>query len=398
MRVTTASPADKTNLPSGWSIQSLGNIAEITMGNSPPGDSYNEQKIGVPLINGPVEFSEGAFGETIASKFTTAPTKMCRKGDFLICVRGSTTGRTNIAAFDACIGRGVAAIQANGEQRYVNHFVRTLEKQIYASGNGSTFPSISQQQLCELEVPLPPLPEQKRIADILDKADAIRRKRQEACSLSEEIVKSAFLDTFGDPVNNPHDWPLNPLGDVVAKLTDGEHINPTFTDIGMPMIMAANVLHEGVSFESVKHVSSEDGMRFRRKCGPDRDDLLVVSRGATIGRCSIVDIDIPFCLMGSVILLKPNNDVACATYLKWLFTHHGYYNKLFKTSGSSAQQAIYLTHLRDLDIPIPPIELQRRFTSQVEAVRTVRQKSERALVEATDLFNSLVQRAFKGEL
>lgn len=268
----------------------------------------------------------------------------------------------------------------------------------HATGTSGSMRNVSQDTIRNCPIPLPPLPEQKRIADILDKADAIRRKRQEACDVTEEIVKSAFLDTFGDPVNNPHDWPLKPLGDVVAKLTDGEHLNPTFTGIGMPMIMAANVLHEGVSFEGIKHVTSEDGMRFRKKCGPDRDDLLVVSRGATIGRCSIVDTDTTFCLMGSVILLKPNNDVACATYLKWLFTHHGYYNKLFKTSGSSAQQAIYLTHLRDLVIPIPRIELQRRFASQVEAVRSVRQKSERALVETTGLFNSLVQRAFKGEL
>ncbi len=77
------------------------------MGQSPPGDTYNENNEGVPLINGPVEFGPDPFSETIIGKFTTAPSKMCKKGDLLICVRGATTGRTNIAGFDACIGRGV---------------------------------------------------------------------------------------------------------------------------------------------------------------------------------------------------------------------------------------------------------------------------------------------------
>src|SRR5439155_1636751 len=97
---------DSLELPNGWARCSLIEVAEIEMGNSPPGNSYNERGEGVPLINGPVEFSPGPFGPTIKSKFTTNPTKRCRKGDLLICVRGATTGRTNIAVFDACIGRG----------------------------------------------------------------------------------------------------------------------------------------------------------------------------------------------------------------------------------------------------------------------------------------------------
>jgi len=131
----------------GWSIKPLGEAAVVTMGSSPPGESYNDEGSGVPLINGPVEFSEGDFGLTVRGKSTTEPTRMCKPGDLLLCVRGSTTGRTNIAGFDACIGRGVASIRAKDDQRFLNHFIRTQRQRLFDLGNGSTFPSITQEQL-----------------------------------------------------------------------------------------------------------------------------------------------------------------------------------------------------------------------------------------------------------
>ena len=146
-----------------WKWVRLAEIAEVIMGQSPPGDSYNSDGEGVPLINGPVEFSSGPFGETQKTKFTTTPTKMCQSGDLLVCVRGSTTGRTNIAAFDACIGRGVAAIRAYVSQEYLNNFILSQRQIIYDLGTGSTFPSVSQDRIRELLVPLPPLAEQRRI-------------------------------------------------------------------------------------------------------------------------------------------------------------------------------------------------------------------------------------------
>ena len=151
-----------------WKWVRLAEIAEVIMGQSPPGDSYNSDGEGVPLINGPVEFSSGPFGETQKTKFTTTPTKMCQSGDLLICVRGSTTGRTNVAAFDACIGRGVAAIRAYVSQEYLNNFVLSQRQIIYDLGTGSTFPSVSQDRIRELLVPLPPLAEQRRIVARVD--------------------------------------------------------------------------------------------------------------------------------------------------------------------------------------------------------------------------------------
>jgi len=160
-------------VPASWSWVRLGTITQVLMGQSPPGDTYNKTGEGIPLINGPVEFTEGPFGKTVVNQYTTAPTNLCEEGDLLLCVRGSTTGRTNIAGFRACIGRGVAAIRPFFADQYVRFFIWRLRASIIAMGRGIAFPSVSRQQIEELPVPLPPLAEQHRIVAKVDELMAM---------------------------------------------------------------------------------------------------------------------------------------------------------------------------------------------------------------------------------
>jgi restriction endonuclease S subunit len=172
------------------------------MGQSPDGDSYNTTGKGVPLINGPVEFSDGQFGKTLRAKFTTQPTKFCKEGDLILCVRGSTTGRMNIAGFDACIGRGVAAIRSKQYQPWINHFISSKRDEIHGKGTGATFPNVSGATLADLKIPVPPLPEQRRIVAILDeafeciataKANA-EKNLQNAQAIFDSQLQSIFSD------------------------------------------------------------------------------------------------------------------------------------------------------------------------------------------------------------
>jgi type I restriction enzyme S subunit len=184
-----------------WAQVTLQDVAQITMGNSPPGESYNTQGMGVPLINGPVEFSPGHFGFTLKTKFTTAPTRLCRRGELLICVRGSTTGRTNIAAFDACIGRGVAAINAAENQNYVNLVVWSLRDYIFSLGTGTAFPSVSFNDLATLRFLLPPLRQQSlivaKVNQMMALVDELERQLEESRATGTKLLEAIVRELTG---------------------------------------------------------------------------------------------------------------------------------------------------------------------------------------------------------
>ena len=188
------------NKGEGWEEKKLGDACDLIMGQSPAGETYNTDGIGVPLINGPVEFGKEPFSETIKSKFTTEPTKFCKRGDLILCVRGSTTGRINLAGFDACIGRGVAAIRYAKNQYWLNYFILSSRKKIYDLGTGATFPNVSGEMLKNLIIPIPPLKTQQTIVQKLDALNAETKKLeaiyQQKLNDLEELKKSVLQKAF----------------------------------------------------------------------------------------------------------------------------------------------------------------------------------------------------------
>jgi len=185
----------------GWVDKSLEEECNILMGQSPVGSSYNTDGEGVPLINGPVEFGGiDPFSKTVATKFTTKPTKMCKTGDLILCVRGSTTGRMNIAGQDACIGRGVAAIRSENNQEWINQFISFSREKIYALGSGSTFPNVSADTLKKILIPFPPKKQRRiivgKIEDLASETHHLeniyQKKLITLAELKQSILQKAF--------------------------------------------------------------------------------------------------------------------------------------------------------------------------------------------------------------
>ncbi len=372
----------------GWSVKPLGVAAVVTMGSSPPGESYNDEGKGVPLINGPVEFSEGDFGLTIRGKSTTEPTRMCRTGDLLLCVRGSTTGRTNIAGFEACIGRGVASIRAKDDQQFLNHFIRTQRQRLFDLGNGSTFPSITQEQLVSVQVPLPPLPEQRRIAAILDKADAMRRKREEGIRLTEELLRSTFLEMFGDPATNPKGLEVKPLSKVATVVMGSSPPSESYNGIGdgVPLINGPVEFSEGMLGFSVmtKYTTQPTQM-----C--QTGDLLLCVRGSTTGRTNIAGFDA--CIGRGVAAIRASS---CQDYLTYFITQRR--QALYDSGKGSTFPSITQDQLRSLSVIWPPPQAQEHFAALFRKHQELVEGRKAAANEMENLFDSLVQRAFRGEL
>lgn len=182
-------------IPKTWEIARLADVSDIIMGQSPPGETYNEEGHGSPLVNGPSEFGEE---NPIKAKWTTEPTKFTQKNDVLICVRGHTTGRLSISDDAYCIGRGVAAIRASEQKmssRFLFYILEENKGKIFQKSYaaGSTFPNITRIELGKTPVALPPLSEQRQIADILTEID--RKLKLEAKEKRKlERLKVGLMD------------------------------------------------------------------------------------------------------------------------------------------------------------------------------------------------------------
>ncbi|AKB75038.1 Type I restriction-modification system, specificity subunit S [Methanosarcina lacustris Z-7289] len=183
-------------IPEEWEIGNLSNISQVVMGQSPTGDTYNTTGEGKPLINGPSEFNE-RYPTPV--KWTSKPTKICKIGDILFCVRGNTLGRMNFADQEYCIGRGIAAISGLknlGDTNFVHMLLTKEGTELYrrANGEGSTFPNIKRDQLNEIKIAVPSLPEQQKIASILSKVDSQIQDNQSYLHKLQELRKGLMQD------------------------------------------------------------------------------------------------------------------------------------------------------------------------------------------------------------
>jgi len=147
--------------------------------------------------------------------------KIMPPGTVMIALTGATTGVTALLQIEACANQSVTGIlpSDNHDPKYLYFYLSSLRQQILDKSWGGAQKHISQGYVKEIEVPFPPLDEQRRIAAILDKADAIRQKRQESIRLTEEFLRSTFLELFGDPVTNPKGWKIEPLENLVNFTT-----------------------------------------------------------------------------------------------------------------------------------------------------------------------------------
>ncbi len=202
-------------LPKGWAQATLAEIAEIVLGQSPPSSTYNKDHHGLPFYQGKAEF--GSFYPT-PQQWCSSPKKIVQKNDVLISVR-APVGPTNICPDISCIGRGLAAIRPLGEINsfFLLYLLRAAEHEIAGKGTGTTFDAITGEQLRSFDFPLPPLPEQERITEEIERhfsvADEVEQiidqSLKRAQGLRQSILKQAFEGKLVP--QDPNDEPAEKL-------------------------------------------------------------------------------------------------------------------------------------------------------------------------------------------
>ena len=251
----------------------------------------------------------------------------------------------------------------------------------------------------ELEIPLPPLTEQKRIAAILDKADQLRQKRQQAIALADEFLRSVFLDMFGDPVTNPKGFPRGTIRELLIEAKYGTSAKASSTDGEFPVLRMGNITYDGKwKLDDLKYLdlSEADKPKYLARKGD-----LVFNRTNSrelVGKTAVYDLDVPMALAGYLIRARVNDRGNPYYISAYLNSQHGKSTLQNMCKSIVGMANINAQEMQDIKILMPSIELQNRFQEIEQAVRSRLKRMDNSVVELCSLFNSLSQKAFAGEL
>jgi len=376
----------------------LGKISTIIAGQSPPSSTYNSKGNGLPFFQGKADFGELYPTTRI---WCNKPAKIAEAGDILISVR-APVGPTNVCNERCCIGRGLSALRPGSKliAKYLLFYLRYIEPTLSSRGRGSTFHAITQNELKELFVPLVSIENQKRIVAILDKADALRQKRKQALALLDELLRSTFLEMFGDPNKNQNSWCVKEIGEIctVTKLAGFEYTKYVkYSAEGEVIVIRGLNIKEGkLKLDNIHYIDKKTSdLLIRSKLF--KNDVVMTYIGVNIGDVAIIDKSNKYHLAPNVAKITPKNfDKLNSIYLMRCLEFNRMQFQKYTTN--TAKQALNMGNIRQLKIPIPPIELQNRFAKIVEQTEATKVRMQQSLQELENQFQALLQRAFKGEL
>jgi type I restriction enzyme S subunit len=286
------------------------------------------------------------------------------------------------------------------DRTYLAHYLRSKSFVDWVSSQtaGAKMPRVSMAVFWEHKIPLPPLAEQKRIAGILDKADGIRRKRQQAIDLADEFLRATFLDVFGDPVTNPKRWKVSPLIKC-AELINGDRSSnyPSggdLVDSGVLFLNTKNITKGRLDYDKSTFITQE---KFDSLGGGKlvRDDLVITMRG-TLGSCALFDGPFETGFINAQLMIIRCNNSLKPLFLHSLLTSEVIHRKFQEMSRGAAVPQLTGAQMKELAVICPPEELQDKFLGIREKTFSTLGKMNE--VCCADLFESLSQKAFAGQL
>jgi type I restriction enzyme S subunit len=398
-------------LPEGWVEVNLKDyVTALETGKRPKGGAVTN---GIPSLGGEHINSRGTFNIEV-DKLKYVPKEFYEKmksgiikqGDILIVKDGATTGKVayvsnSFPLKEACINEHVFLLRINSniDSKLLSYYFRSEigQKNILNDFRGATVGGIS-KEFVNFEFLLPPLETQKKIVHVLEKAEKALEKRKEAYKLLDELVKSRFIEMFGDPVSNPMRWKTKILSDIstsrLGKMLDskkqtGKNLYPYL----------ANFNVQWFRFE-LKRLNEMDFDEKEQKEFELRKGDLLVCEGGEVGRSAVWEEEISDCYFQKALhRVRCNQEMINPYYLAWLFYYRAKATGFKEVIGSQATIA-HLTgeKLKQLEIVVPPIAHQNEFADFNKQVDKLKFEMEKSLKGLENNFSSLMQAAFNGNI
>jgi type I restriction enzyme, S subunit len=412
-------------IPEDWDICDLSDIAEIKMGQSPPGELCTNESIGLPLLNGPTEFTN-TYPNPV--QFTQAGVKFAPIGSILFCVRGSTTGRMNWADREYCIGRGIASITHKKGIEY-NHFIKGIldfkKEELLSIATGSTFPNISYSQLARLKIQLPPVPEQQGIANFLLALDSKIELNQQMNATLEKIGQALFKHWFidfefpnekgkpyksssGEMVDSelggiPKGWEVRKLGDFVYVIKGVSYTSNELKESDTALVTLKSIDRGGgLNRNGFKEYVGE----YDKEQEIIDGDIVVAHTDLTqkaevLGKPAIVRTIANYkSLVASLDLsiVRPKDNSTNKPYLFYLLMSEHFQNHAFSYSNGTTVLHLSNKAVPNFEFILPGNKIVLKFGEITEILLEKKNNNEREMDRLSEIRDSLLPKVISGQI
>ena len=388
----------------------IGELGEIFTGNTPSkknNEFYESEDIMFikpDILSSNITIIKQA-NEYLSEK-AREKARIIPKGSLLVSCIGNI-GKLGINIEEVAFNQQINAIVHNSKissSKYLAYLLKYNQKKLESIANAPVVPIINKNQFSNFELSIhEELEIQSKIVEILDKAQELIDKRKEQIKTLDELVKSQFIEMFGDPVSNSKGWKKVICKDISLKIGSGATPsggNSSYKEEGISLIRSMNVHNNKFVYKDLAFIDDEQAKKLKNVIIEENDILLNIT-GASVARCCIVPSEIiPARVNQHVSIVRTKQDIIIPVFLCYQFTNDTYQRMLWNiaTSGGATREAITKQQVENLEVIVPPIELQNKFADFVKQVDKLKFEMEKSLKELEDNFNSLMQKAFKGEL
>jgi type I restriction enzyme S subunit len=396
------------NLPVGWRLHKVGEVADLVSGGTPSRKQPDYFKGNIPWITGydilETEPILQSARECITQEaIENSATNLIPKGQVLLTTR-VTVGKVAITGFDVCINQDIQGVVCGEDvlPGYIYYFLLSQRERMVALQRGTTIKGIPKGVVQSLEIPLPPLPVQRHIVYILERADELRRKRAQANTLAERISLALFIKMFGDPATNPMGWSQVSISSLVVDSRNGlsrrrKHVQNT----GYIVLRIRDVQQGQIDLSEPNRIpmSEEEFSKYRL----EKDDLIFVRLNgnlALVGKCAIFSLDRnDVAFNDHLIRFRFDRQRVDPLYiLHLLASPYGRAQIENRAVTTAGQFSIGARRLGQIPIPLPPLTRQRQFSEMCQHIELRRQQQTQSTATLDILFQNLLPRAFRGEL
>lgn len=383
-------------LPKGWKWVRLGEVVRVDKGKKMELlDSYDEKStpyIGIDNLR--------TSQYTSFTKDTTG--LLCVETDLLIAWDGANAGTIGYG-LRGYVGSTIARLHPSEESttKYLGFLLKSKFQQFNVQTHGAAIPHLSKTHLLKTLIPLPPLPTQHKIVEILEEADNLRKLRQQADEKMKDLIPSLFVQMFGDPATNPKGWEVVKLKDLAVSVKNGLFKRPYEFGSGAPLINVVDLFAEYkvdltrlervmASSDEIEKYFVEDGDLFFCRSSLKKEG---------VAKCAVaLGLKEPTVFECHTIMVRLRREAINPLFASIYLNHPGVRTHTVNTSQTATMTTVSQNDVLRQKIFLPPLSPQQEFAKLVEDIETEKVRQAESKKKLDELFNSLMQRAFAGEL